>query len=141
MPTASLRTAVIYHQQTGKIELSASFLDERDEAGAQMQAQGFALANAGGRAWLIWSGPASPDQHRVLAGAVVPLAQADLVEKEWAKVRYRRFQLLSETDWRVTRAAETGVPVAPQWLAYRQALRDVTNQPDPFNITWPTPPG
>ena len=27
-----------------------------------------------------------------------------------------------------------------QWQAYRQALRDITEQPDPFNIVWPETP-
>jgi hypothetical protein len=31
-------------------------------------------------------------------------------------------------------------PTKEVWAAYRQALRDVTLQPDPFNIVWPTPP-
>ena len=35
-------------------------------------------------------------------------------------------------------------PMTPEevqaWRTYRQQLRDVTSQPDPFNIVWPTPP-
>ncbi|MEC8553197.1 MAG: phage tail assembly chaperone, partial [Pseudomonadota bacterium] len=27
-----------------------------------------------------------------------------------------------------------------KWQAYRQALRDVPSQSDPYNITWPTKP-
>jgi len=27
-----------------------------------------------------------------------------------------------------------------EWETYRQELRDITDQPDPFNINWPTPP-
>lgn len=27
-----------------------------------------------------------------------------------------------------------------QWLIYRQALRDITNQVDPDNIIWPVKP-
>jgi len=27
-----------------------------------------------------------------------------------------------------------------EWVAYRQALRDLTTQTDPFNITWPASP-
>lgn len=30
---------------------------------------------------------------------------------------------------------------AQQWASYRQALRDITTQSDPFNIQWPVPPG
>lgn len=59
--------------------------------------------------------------------------------KAWAAVRAERDRLLASTDWRLLRAAETGVPVEPEWLAYRHALRDVTKQPDPSAIKWPTP--
>ena len=60
-------------------------------------------------------------------------------EKAWAAVRAERDRLLTATDWRLLRAAETGVPVEVEWLEYRQALRDVTKQPDPSAIKWPTP--
>lgn len=61
------------------------------------------------------------------------------VENAWAAVRAERDRLLTATDWRLLRAAETGVPVEVEWLEYRQALRDVTKQPDPSAIKWPTP--
>ena len=57
----------------------------------------------------------------------------------WVAVRAQRDRLLTATDWRLLRAAETGVQVEPEWLAYRQALRDVTKQGDPTAIEWPTP--
>lgn len=60
-------------------------------------------------------------------------------EKAWAAVRAERDRLLSSTDWLLLRAAETGIPVEVEWLEYRQALRDVTKQPDPSAIKWPTP--
>lgn len=59
----------------------------------------------------------------------------------WAAVRARRDQLLAATDWRLLRAAETGVPVESAWLEYRQALRDVTAQRDPLAVNWPDSPG
>lgn len=56
--------------------------------------------------------------------------------------RQRRRHLLNACDWVVTRAAETGQPIAPEWAAYRQALRDVPLQPGfPDVIDWPAPPG
>lgn len=27
-----------------------------------------------------------------------------------------------------------------EWMAYRQALRDITKTADPYNVVWPTPP-
>ena len=75
--------------------------------------------------------------------------QADL-EKEkptiknilgFQKLRYDRDLKLSETDWVVTKASETGVAESDAWKTYRQALRDLpSNTSDPFNPTWPTKP-
>lgn len=58
----------------------------------------------------------------------------------WQRVRYQRDQLFAATEWRRGRAQDEGVPIDPGWLAYWQALRDVTQQPDPANITWPAQP-
>lgn len=135
-----MRTAVIYSAATGRIEVSAVFDDPLSRDGEFAKAEAFCRSNAAGRPWMVWDGPALADRHRVQGGAIVALSQADLVEQEWAKVRYKRFQLLADSDWRVTRAAETGVPLSAAWQTYRQALRDVTSQPDPFAIAWPTPP-
>lgn len=62
------------------------------------------------------------------------------VEKAMALNRIKRDRLIAGTDWRVIKAAETGVEMSSEWSAYRQALRDITGQPDQFNIQWPEPP-
>lgn len=62
------------------------------------------------------------------------------VESAWRAVRLQRDRLLARTDWVALRAADQGEPVPPEWLAYRQALRDVTEQQDPLNIVWPVAP-
>lgn len=59
-------------------------------------------------------------------------------DSQWAVVRQERGRLLYDTDW-------TQLPDVPQatkelYADYRQALRDITNQEDPFNISWPTKP-
>ena len=56
----------------------------------------------------------------------------------WAEIREKRDTLLTETDW----VSGDDVPTAhkTKWNTYRQALRDVTSQSDPYNITWPTEP-
>lgn len=59
---------------------------------------------------------------------------------EWATVKELRAQFLSNTDWMVTKATEAGQTVLPEWAAYRQSLRDITLQADPFNIVWPVAP-
>lgn len=58
----------------------------------------------------------------------------------WQQVRQRRQALLQACDWVVLRANELGQAVPPDWLAYRQALRDVTLQSNPAAIVWPQPP-
>jgi hypothetical protein len=58
-------------------------------------------------------------------------------EQEWGAVRGKRNFLLTHTDW-------TQLPDAPvdadAWTSYRQALRDITEQTDPFDIVWPETP-
>lgn len=60
-----------------------------------------------------------------------------VTERQWTSIRADRNQRLADCDW-------TQLPDAPvdgaAWAAYRQELRDITNQPDPFNITWPQEP-
>ena len=61
-------------------------------------------------------------------------------DAEWVSVRRKRDALLTETDWVSARAADLGMPVAPEWAAYRQALRDITLQKNPFFLEWPVKP-
>lgn len=62
----------------------------------------------------------------------LPLEQAE------RNVRFRRNDLLADTDW--TQVADAPVDQAA-WATYRQALRDITTQDGfPNSITWPTKP-
>lgn len=60
-----------------------------------------------------------------------------VLDQQWADVRTHRNQLLSECDW--TQLPDAPVDAAP-WAVYRQELRDITQQADPFNLVWPTQP-
>tara|TARA_B100001287_G_scaffold1415_1_gene1064 strand:- start:17 stop:451 length:435 start_codon:yes stop_codon:yes gene_type:complete len=62
--------------------------------------------------------------------------QTDLTNQQWVNVRSERDLKLQETDWR----ASSDLTLSDTWKTYRQALRDVPTQSDPFNITWPTKP-
>ena len=62
--------------------------------------------------------------------------QTDIINNEWAVVRLKRNGLLQDTD----RRASSDRTLTDDWRTYRQALRDVPTQSDPFNITWPTEP-
>ena len=58
-------------------------------------------------------------------------------EGKWISIRQERNDRLLESDW--TQLNDS--PVDKQvWATYRQQLRDVTLQPDPFNIDWPVKP-
>lgn len=57
---------------------------------------------------------------------------------QWPIVRQERDRLLASTDW--TQLPDVPLATKEAWAVYRQALRDVTLQPDPFNITWPEVP-
>lgn len=59
-----------------------------------------------------------------------------ILETAWARVRYDRDACIALTDvWAMPDRTMT-----EEQIAYRQALRDITNQRDPNNITWPTKP-
>jgi hypothetical protein len=56
----------------------------------------------------------------------------------WPVIRARRDVLIAKTDW--TQLPDVPLPTKEAWATYRQALRDITQQADPHNISWPTPP-
>jgi hypothetical protein len=69
-----------------------------------------------------------------------PEQLAERTEAHWSRTRAERNTLLSSCDWWVTKAAETNATIGVEQHAYRQALRDITQQADPFNIIWPIEP-
>lgn len=62
------------------------------------------------------------------------------VHQQWDVIRYQRDKRLQACDWRILPDSPTPAEDRDAWLAYRQALRDITDQPDPAAIAWPTPP-
>lgn len=73
------------------------------------------------------------------------VAAAELLQQEWDStatvrtlgfIRQERDKKLAETDW----WASSDLTITDEQRTYRQALRDVPSQADPFNITWPTKP-
>lgn len=61
-------------------------------------------------------------------------------ENQWTMVRIERDRLLKQSDWRVTKAVETVEPMDTGWKEYRQALRDITLQENPYSLVWPEQP-
>lgn len=66
---------------------------------------------------------------------------AAIEDGKWNSIRSEREELLIEADYLVNIAADNGDADAEAAArAYRQALRDITNQDDPTDVTWPTKP-
>jgi len=63
----------------------------------------------------------------------------DELQAQYAKVRERRIELLKASDWTQITDYDLGAD-REAWAAYRQALRDLADAPNPFDITWPQPP-
>jgi hypothetical protein len=60
------------------------------------------------------------------------------IENQWIEIRNLRDSLLTESDW--TNLVDSPQNSNNDWKVYRQALRDITNQSDPYNINWPVKP-
>lgn len=82
--------------------------------------------------------PEKPTTYHVFDYVTKQWVDPRTPQTEWVVVRQKRNQLLQESDW--TQLPDVPLTDKNQWAIYRQALRDVTEQPDPFNITWPVPP-
>ena len=67
---------------------------------------------------------------------------ARILAEKWADIRRRRNRELTESDWVVVKAKEEhpNTSIDSNWMDYRTALRDITDQSDPDDITWPTKP-
>ena len=61
------------------------------------------------------------------------------IDAKWDEIRETRKQILSETDWTVLPDSPVSSSI-DDWKTYRQSLRDITSQTNPFEIVWPTQP-
>ena len=60
------------------------------------------------------------------------------LENQWFVVREIRNELLAQCDW--TQLSDIPTEIKTIWSDYRQSLRDITSQTNPFSITWPVKP-
>ncbi len=60
------------------------------------------------------------------------------IETKWIEIKDIRNELLQECDW--TQLNDIPSETKSIWTTYRQELRDITNQTNPFNIVWPVKP-
>ena len=82
--------------------------------------------------------PPKPSTHHVFDYEERVWIDPRTESSEWALVRIERDRRIAETDW--TQYQDTSLALKVYWAPYRQALRDITTQPDPFNIVWPEQP-
>lgn len=80
--------------------------------------------------WIVENAPEEYTQSNLQA----------VIDNKWSQVRNVRDQYLKETDWMMLIDSPLSESKKQEWITYRQLLRDITNQEDPFNITWPTKP-
>ena len=57
---------------------------------------------------------------------------------KWSEIRELRNQLLSECDW--TQLSDVSESIRTSYQSYRQDLRDISSQSNPFSIVWPEKP-
>lgn len=89
----------------------------------------------GAREWGYEDGSTAPTQAQV--EAEIPSA---VTADNWEEVRRKRDNKLYNSDWTQSSDSPLADAKKTEWATYRQALRDVTSQSDPLNITWPTEP-
>jgi hypothetical protein len=61
-------------------------------------------------------------------------------EEKWIEVREMRDSLLGQSDWTQFQDSPITGSKLTEWQTYRQSLRDITNQSNPFSLSWPTKP-
>lgn len=65
--------------------------------------------------------------------------KARVDESRWESIRLERNQKLAESDWTQLPDSPLSNVEAQEWATRRQWWRDVTTQPDPWNIQWEPP--
>jgi len=82
--------------------------------------------------------PQKPESYFTWDAVLKTWTDARTQESEWKLVRQNRDRLLLESDW--TQLPDVPLATQEAWRGYRQELRDITLQEDPFNIVWPVVP-
>ncbi len=125
---------IIYNSTTGEVlkSLSASF-------------DTIELNVATGEGYLPYLGNnfdihVDVETKTIKPGRIDSRSHDEKVRIEWYSVRKERDKRLSDTDWVSAKMLDQTGTITPEWRDYRQALRDVTSQSDPFQIVWPSLP-
>ncbi len=82
--------------------------------------------------------PEQPSQYHVFNYTTSTWAMSGV--KAWEDIRSKRDKLLAACDWTVMPDVPLSDARREAWMAYRQALRDMTAQSNPLELAWPIPP-
>lgn len=66
------------------------------------------------------------------------ITDKDIIDRQWDSVRQLRQFKLAASDWIFI--SDYVHPKKEEWAVYRQALRDMTKQANPFALVWPQAP-
>ena len=72
--------------------------------------------------------------------ALEPEEKTVVNNQQWDTIRKDRNVRLEVCDWTQITDSPLTDGKKTEWQTYRQSLRDITQQVDPFDITWPTMP-
>jgi hypothetical protein len=67
------------------------------------------------------------------------IVDQDAVAQQWRNVKEGRNQQLAASDW-ICSVSDFAHPKKDAFVLYRQALRDITSQANPFALVWPSAP-
>ena len=67
------------------------------------------------------------------------IVSESVIADQWRSVKIHRNSELVASDWSCS-VTDYIVPNKSDWIVYRQALRDITVQTNPFTIVWPDIP-
>lgn len=133
----------IYNLDTGQIEKNVTCSIDDLSLQYDSKTQGYILGTVSDTQYYLDKSipvamPPKPSEYHVFDYTTKQWIDPRTPETEWPLIRAERDRRLLASDW--TQLPDVPLATKEAWAVYRQALRDITNQPDPFNITWPEPP-
>ena len=86
---------------------------------------------------------ANPGKYSIQAGQFVAVSSwppIQTTEELLTAIRRKRDALLAACDWTQLPDSPLTVEIQNEWKVYRQALRDMLQMCDPYNLVWPVVP-
>lgn len=134
----------VFSRRTGRIKAVISCSDETIGAQIESEDDAYIEGNVDGALFRMCDStpvplPPRPSAHHIFDYDVMEWIDPRTQQEQWQAVRAQRDMLLTECDW--TQLPDVPSSTRAAWTSYRQALRDITEQSDPFSIAWPVAPG